>query len=254
MPNESLNSLEKQEIGEALTSFGLATNEQKVYLSLLTDGPSTLTPLGRRLRLPVTTVQSISIRLHERGLLNATKHKSRHVYSALDPIVFKKILKQRTQDISSVIPLLKSLETKKGQASKLTIYYRERVTDILNQALDSKTKTIYEIVAAQDFQKLIGEKFHFTRRRVAKKIHLKSLRVLKREIKNYSADTNRRELREAKFLPGQLTFQTSIFMWDNTIAFFSTKDEGLAWTVESKALRESFHQLFELLWELSRKI
>ncbi len=244
----------QQEINEALSKFGLLPNEQAVYLALLSSGPNTITPLGRSLHLPITTVQSIANRLHERGLVNITKNKSRHVYSALDPAVLKKILEERLHEVTTIIPLLKTLETSGRNISKVSVYYRERVADILHNALSTKQKTIYEIVAAQDFQKLIGEKFHFTRRRVAKNIHLKSLRISKREIKNYNTDSNRRELREAKFLPAQLTFHASIFMWDNTVAFFSTKEEGLAWTVESKVIRETFQQLFDLLWEIGRRI
>lgn len=254
MKFESLSPLQSEEVNEALTSFGLLPNEQAVYLALLSYGPNTITPLGRSLHLPITTVQSIANRLHERGLLQITKNKSRHIYSALDPIVLKKIIEERLREVSTVIPLLKTLETNVKSTNKISIYYRERVADILQSALQTKQKTIYEIVAAQDFQKLIGEKFHFTRRRVAKNIQLKSLRVIKREIKKYDNDSNRRELREARFLPTQLTFHASIIMWDDTVAFFSTKEEGLAWTVESKVLRETFQQLFDLLWEIGRKI
>ena len=80
----------QQEINEALSNFGLLPNEQAVYLALLSSGPNTITPLGRSLHLPITTVQSIANRLHERGLVNITKNKSRHVYSALDPAVLRK--------------------------------------------------------------------------------------------------------------------------------------------------------------------
>ena len=60
-----------------------------------------------------------------------------------------------------------------------------------------------------------------------------------------------RELREARFLPPELTFRTSISFWDDTVAFFTTTGEGIHWAVESRTLRETYQQLFELLWSIS---
>ena len=140
------------------------------------------------------------------------------------------------------------------QVQEIQVYFRERMTDIFHQALTSKNKLVYEIVAAKDIQDILGEKFHFTKRRVATNVHLQSLRVESREIKKYMAATHARELREAKFLPRELTFQCSIMFWDDTIAFFTTKEEGLAWTVQSSSLRETFQQIFTLLWSVSRKM
>jgi hypothetical protein len=124
--------------------------------------------------------------------------------------------------------------------------------DIFFEALKTKQKVIYEIVAAQELQDILGEKLHFTKRRLEKTIRLKSLRVEKREIKAYSKLRHIKELREARFLPRELTFSTSIMFWDNTVAFFTTNSEGLAWVVESGSLHTMVMQLFTLLWDVSR--
>jgi hypothetical protein len=113
---------------------------------------------------------------------------------------------------------------------------------------------VYEIVSAKELQKILGEKFHFTKRRMQEKVRLKSLRVEKNEIKKYTRSIHEKELREAKFLPRELTFRSSMMFWDNKVAFFTTKEEGIAWIVESKVLSETMKQLFELLWSVSRRI
>ncbi len=136
----------------------------------------------------------------------------------------------------------------------MRVYFRERATDIFHEALGTKDKLVYEIISAQDFQAMIGEKFHFTRRRIAAKINLKSLRVEAHEIKKYSAAAHRRELREAKFLPREFAFRSSVMFWDDTVAFFTPKNEGIAWTVQSPAIRTMFSELFEMLWSVSRRM
>ncbi len=126
------------------------------------------------------------------------------------------------------------------------------VKGLFHEALASKEKPVYEIVAAKDLQEILGEKFHFTRRRLKAGVKLRSLRVEKREIKKYSSATHARELREAKFLPREMTFRCSILFWDDMTAFFAPKDEGLAWVVQSRAVAEMMRQTFELLWSVSR--
>lgn len=254
MEIKDLTRAQRNEIDEVLAAFGLDAKEREAYLALLRAGQMTITPLSRMLDLPVTTVQSVLGRLEKTGLVRVTARKSRHAYDAHDPAVLRRILERRLQETGGVIPLLQKLRSEPGAAPKIRIYYRERVTDIFHQALTAKDKTVFEMVAAEDLQDILGEKFHFTKRRVERGVRLKSLRVESREIKKYSAAAHIRELREAKFLPRELTFRASIMFWDDTVAFFTTKEEGLAWMVESRTMRQTAEQLFGLLWSVSRKM
>ena len=244
----------QKEIREILNSFGITNNEQVVYLGLLELGTSTVTPLARFVDLPTTTTASIAERLYVAGFATVTKRRSRHVYTATEPKEIKKIFEKRLNEIKEITPLLETLQASYTTEAKIRVYYRERMADIFNAAAKPKNKLVYEIVAARDFQEIIGEKLHFSRRRVEYGTRLKSLRVEAREIKKYSTDSNRRELREAKFLPRELTFKASFMWWDQTAAIFTTKSEGTAVVIESPVLTESLTQLFNLLWSVSRSM
>lgn len=241
-----------KEIREVLERFGLRAADQKVYLALVASGASTLSPLSRQTGLPVTTVQSVAKRLVDLGIVNVTKRKSRSVFEADDPAVLRRILERQAEEVAGIIPMLQKMKSGPTMSPKIRVYQRERVSDVFHEALKAKDKLVYEIVSARDLQDVLGEKFHFTKRRVAGGVRLNSLRVESQEIKKYSKATHARELREARFLPRDLTFRCSIMFWDDTVAFFTTKAEGLAWTVESKTLRETFEQVFSLLWSVSR--
>jgi sugar-specific transcriptional regulator TrmB len=253
MNNTNLNNLELKEIKEFLTEFDLGANDIQVYLALLRGGKNTLTPLSKQLSLPITTIQSILIRLSEKGIVMSTKNKTRHVYEAYDPSILKVILQRKLEDVGNVLPLLRKLKNTEDDHlhPKVKIFYKDRITDVFHQALECEDKMICEIVSAGNFQEMIGEKFHFTKRRVEKNIRLRSLRVRAHEIKKYSKKTHALELREAKFLPHELDFLGSLMVWDNTVAFFTSKKEGLAIMVESKVIRDTIMQLFELLWSVS---
>ncbi|MSU74964.1 MAG: hypothetical protein EXS55_00385 [Candidatus Magasanikbacteria bacterium] len=248
----NLTPLQKQELAEVLLSFGLKEKEQRVYIALLRAGQTTATPLARLAELPPTTTESILQRLLEYGLISASKHKSRHVYEAHDPTVLKRLLEKKLREVAAAIPLLQTIKKDYTTSTKVKIYYRDRLTDIFESAMNCKSKIIYEIVSPKNFQEILGEKYHFTKRRLEHGIKLKSLRVESHEIKKYSPVIHTRELREAKFLPRELTFQATILFWDTTVAIFATKTEGSAVTITSPVFSEMFKQLFDLLWSISR--
>lgn len=250
----SLSTTEQKEIQETLAQVGLSPLEQRAYLALLENGVSTATPIAQLLSLPLTTTQSLLARLAKRGIVHVTKRKSRSVYEAKDPVAFKTLLEQTLQEVAHMIPLLRSMRAEQSAPMRVRIYERERMTDIFRQALLSKEKRVYEIVSAKDLQEILGERFHFSKRRVAAGIHLKSLRIEAREIKKYSSASHVRELREAKFLPKELTFTCSVLFWDQTVAFFTAANEGVAWVVQSASFSQMIRQLFELLWSISRKM
>ena len=254
MQFSELPSLQRKEIDEVLERFGLNAKDRAAYLSLLTLGKATLTPLARSVGLKPTTVQAVLGRLAERGLVKVSKRGSRSEYESLDPVVLRRLLERQAEEVANVLPALRSLGEGMAAPAKIRIYNRDRMADIFHLALKAKGGLIYEIVAAKDLQDILGESFHFTTRRVKAGLKLKSLRVEAREIKHYSAATHARELREARFLPRELTFKSSLMFWDDTVAFFTTREEGLAWTVQSKTLRETNEQLFNLLWQVSRKM
>ena len=249
-----ITSLQNKEVQEVLKKFGLNDKEKDVYLGLIQSGAATLTPLSQRLRLPITTIQSILNRLHNEGLVGISKKRGRHVYEAYDPAILKKIREEEIREINNILPFLEKLQGEATGAAKIRVFYRERMTDIFLEALDSESKVVYEIVSGRDIQEVLGEKFHFTRRRLEKGIHLKSLRLEKTEIKKYSRATHLQEMREARFLPKEMFFKSNLLFWDNQIAIFSAKNEGLAILIESQSIGQMISQIFELLWSVSRRM
>lgn len=235
-----------------LSRFGLNGKEQAAYLALLPLGRTSLTPIAHAAGLPVTTAQSIMARLAEAGLVAVAKRGSRNVYEAHDPVILRRLLERQIEEAAGIIPHLQKLRSDERRPARIRVYERERMTDVFHLALAAKRKPLLEIVSAKDLQEILGEKFHFTRRRLKVGLPLRSLRVEKYEIKKYSKATHARELREAKFLPRELAFKASLMCWDDTVAFFSSKDEGLAWTVESRSIAETVRQLFDLLWSVGR--
>ncbi len=246
------NLLDQQkEISQTLSEFGLNKKDQDVYLGLLKAGLTTLTPLSRSLGLPPTTVQSALARLERRGIIGVTKRKSRSVYEALDPIVFRDLLKEQATALASITPLLQQMKSDVQEKTHIRVFERERVAEILNQSLKSKEGEVLEIMSAKPFQDVIGESYHYTKRRMKTGVSLRSLRIRETEIKKYNQTVHKKELREARFLPKELSFRASALIFDNTVALFSTKSEGAHVMITSKSISDMYRQIFSLLWSVS---
>ncbi len=242
----------KQEISEVLARYGLSVPEQSVYLALIAESPLTLSPLATRLDVPVSTVQSIIKRLMEKGIVVATKRGSRHHYAALPPETLKKQTERLLEELAGIMPFLKEIREEPSARIGVRVLYREHVRTVFYEILEAKDRIIYEIVSPRDLQRVLGEKMHFNRRRVAKGLALKSLRVASEEIKNYTKERNRLERREVRFLPPSCTFVTSLFIWDQSVAFFSRKEEGIGVVITSPSLTLMLRQWFDILWSVSR--
>lgn len=247
-----LTQPEWTEVGEVLTALGLNGKDQQAYLALLSLGSATVTPLAKNLSWPVSTAQATALRLRSKGLVTVTARGSRHRYAAIEPARLVALAKKRFEEVQAVAPLLERLAGKAEKSGKTRIYYENQVAPVFLEALACKSKLVHEIVSGRDIQDMMGERLHFSRRRVRAGVHLRSLRVESREIKRYTRATHTRELREARFLPKELTFPCSVLFWDDTVALLTTYGEGLAVVVESPSLVRTFHQLFDLLWQLSR--
>lgn len=248
----NITTTQLREIREVLAAFGLKEKEHQVYIALLQSATTTTTPLSRKVHLPVTTTESILERLATKGLIEITKRKSRHLYTAADPAVLRRTIEEQLEEMKGIIPLLETLKKEYTTDASVRVFYRERFNSIFDIILADKPPVLYEIVAARPIQDILGERYRFTRRRVTRGIRLKSLRVEKEEIKKYSRLSHERELREAKFLPRELSFRASLFCWNDTVAIFTTRSEGTALVIKSPVLFQTFQQLFMLLWSISR--
>jgi sugar-specific transcriptional regulator TrmB len=243
---------QEKEISEVFEQLGLNNLDQSVYLTLLGFNQTPITPLVKVLHRPLTSIQSALQRLSTKGFVLITKRGSRQIYEAADPSAVKEYLIKQLWEVEQILPELSRLNLKKSSGAKIQIFSGDGIREIFFKALDTKSKLIHEIVAGAPLQSVLGEKFHFTRRRLKNGIKLKSLRVESRELKRYSKESHSRESREAKFLPREMTFPCSVMFWDNFVAIIPPKTEGVACLIESPSIKQMFQQIFDMTWLISR--
>jgi sugar-specific transcriptional regulator TrmB len=100
---------ESRDLALGLQAFGLTEYEAKVYVALLSNGPSTVNQLQYVAGVPRTKVYQVSLQLIKKGALKELEGKPVR-FEALPPEVFQNVLTEREHGIKSLRRVMNSLK------------------------------------------------------------------------------------------------------------------------------------------------
>ncbi len=100
---------EPRDLASGLQGFGLTDYEAKVYVALLSNGPSTVNQLQYAAAVPRTKVYQVSQQLVRKGVLRELEGKPVR-FEALPPEVFQNALSERERSIKSLRRVMTSLK------------------------------------------------------------------------------------------------------------------------------------------------
>jgi sugar-specific transcriptional regulator TrmB len=100
---------ESRDLALGLQSFGLTEYESKVYIALLSKGPSTVNQLQYISGVPRTKVYQVSLQLIKKGALKELEGKPVK-FEALPPEVFQNVLTERERGVKSLRRVMNSLK------------------------------------------------------------------------------------------------------------------------------------------------
>ncbi|MBI2410962.1 MAG: hypothetical protein HYV32_03690 [Candidatus Kerfeldbacteria bacterium] len=105
----------------------------------------------------------------------------------------------------------------------------------------SSLTDIYQLLTAAYDEK------HYIPARLENNIRFRAL--VRKDIRTLQlAKNNPKEMRESKFLPENISFTATQFIYQNKIAYISPKKEPMGVIIESADLAQMERQKFELLW------
>ena len=93
-------------ISETLSEIGLSPSESKIYLSLVTGGPSPATDISKETGIHRANVYSTLHRLSRKGLVTSSKLDRHVLFSANDPDMLLAMLKEKEDSLRLIIPQL----------------------------------------------------------------------------------------------------------------------------------------------------
>lgn len=246
-------------INEVLDQLGLSNGEIQVYTCLLQNGPLSPTDIARKTALKRPNIYDVVKDLEKNGLVYYQLINKKKLIAASDPPKIAEMVKQKLDLAQSIIPLLKAINKEGSFQSRITFYQgKKAVQNLFNEALNMQGKELLGLWAAKDMDKILEKKVveAFIKQRLKKGIRLKTLHPIDKESfydNEVKTDLGRR-LTEMAYLPEQYTFSLSMQIYDNKVAFYSTRKEGYGFMVESREFSEVIRMLYDLAWNNSGKL
>ncbi len=242
----------------ALEQLGLDKREGQIYTALLANGPSSPTEIANITGIKRPNIYSYVKELEKQGLVYYQLLNKRIYIKAANPNRLTELAEEKLNLAKLVVPTLIQ-NNRSGFESKITFYKgRKAMQNLFNQALEMKGKELLGVWAAKDMDKILGKRTieQFIAKRVKKGIKLKSLRPIEKEslYENETINIEGKKLTEAAYLADTYTFSLSMSIYDDKVAFFSSKEENYGFLVESKEFSQIQKMFFNIAWSSSGKL
>ena len=240
---------------KTLRQFGLKEKEVKIYLTLLSFGPSSVRKISQESKINRGTSYDILKKLIEMGLVSYYEKKSHQYFAPEDPAKIISILEEREKEIIKTkkevlktIPDLQSLYSNILQKPFVKYYEgysgtKEILKDVLRITSKLEDKE-YFVYSAESIREYLYKSFKsFSEERIEKDIKVKVIALGKGG-----------ELRgkdERKWLDNNdENAPNYIIIYGNKVAFISIGPTGepIGTIIEDKATSQMQRIIFKYLW------
>jgi sugar-specific transcriptional regulator TrmB len=242
------------EIPHILQQLGFSEKEIRVYLTLLSGGPSSVRRLAKDTELNRGSVYEILKSLQKRQLAGMYQKHKKQFFIAEDPEKLIEVIAHKEQEVTGLkrhlaeaLPELKSLYVHGG--AKPTVKYYEGskgVTVILEDLLrtmsdqSDKMYRVYSSIALREY--LYREYPHFTKERIARRLNVRVIAI--------GAGGDDQPLAERRWLSAKKGSPTYSIIYGQKVAFFSLDAKGtpLGVLIEDASVAETEQMIFDHVW------
>jgi HTH-type transcriptional regulator, sugar sensing transcriptional regulator len=240
------------DIQKALMEFGLNEKEAKVYLFLLERGQNKAQDISKQTGIIRQTVYELLNKLEHLGLVSEITQNKKNSFEASKPDKLLSLLDEKKKILESVMPSLNELENKITSRSNARLYRGIKGIKAINEEV-LKSKEIKTILPK--FGEELMKDFYvgnFSVKRIKRKTPLK---ILRGEIKNEfqkSILTDKKALREVRFLEELNEIETQWILYNDSIAIISFHKDPFGVIIEDKLICATFNLLYEILWKIAK--
>jgi HTH-type transcriptional regulator, sugar sensing transcriptional regulator len=242
---------------ELLEKFGIPKKEGQIYLALLELGPSSVTEVAKRSKIPRTNAYHLLNSLIAKGLVNEVPKEgtSKMVFVAEDPARILQMLRNERDkferlynEAEELMPELQSVYNRSDK--KLKVRFFEGVEGLISAYEDTLTAST-EILAAASVEHqhtfFPGYFPAYYNRRTKKGISVRCI-LADSEGSRRIKEMDETHLRKTMIVPERFAISPELNVYDNKIALLSLKEKFGA-IIESEEIADAFRKLFELCYE-----
>ena len=239
---------------QQFAALGLDENLSRAYLAALELGEATVQVVAKKARLGRTTAYHVLARLESEGLIRIVAAGGRRRVIAEDPVVLLQRLESRRETIAHLLPQLRSMYNRARSKPEIRYYEgAEGIRTVLWDTLGCRSKTLRGILSMVELIETPGlaEIDRFLQERVKRGIFLKVLRSAARDVQDIWP-TSKEEMRELRYAPPAISLSMTTFLYDDKVAFISSKKENYGMIFQSEEFAQLHGNLFDGLWTVSQ--
>lgn len=239
-----------------LTKQGLSGNQIKTYLAVLSLGRATTIDVARKTGLKRTTVYDVLAGLINLGYVSETKKGKRRLFISEDPSLIVSRFEERLSDMKLLVPALQNMYSASVPIPQVKFYDGiNGVQSVFDQLLNIKSKEQLFWSSITDMVEVLGKRYleSWIKRRVRKGIRSKVL--ISKQIRSLDSLFEAKEsyLREIHWLPPEFLFNGVCCVFDNKVAYISTRKESFGFIIESEAYSSMMRMVWQSMWAITRE-
>jgi sugar-specific transcriptional regulator TrmB len=244
-----------ENIDKILKEYGLDEREAGLYLASLALGRASIAEIAKKAGIKRTTAYLTFQSLEKKGLMGSFRMSSGLRFVATQPEMLVEKTERQLEELKLILPQLKSISEKTDGPR---IYYyegKEGYFTAVEDSLKMTNETVRHMGSLAEIHRVIGRDYdlnYYVPSRVKRHIMIHGL-YFQSEISGDIQKRNAIELREIRYLPEKYNYKTSILIYGDKVAIFSSKKELVTVIIESKDIAETERKKFDLIWDLLGK-
>lgn len=238
-----------------LQDAGLNETEAKIYIAALELGQASVGRLAQKSDIKRTTVYLSLENLMQKGLMSATNKKGRRYFYAEDPRNLERIMEERKNRITKLIPELLAFTNLVDKKPAFRYFEGEDgIKEVLEDALtypNSEICMMYSESYLYDFDdKYFAD--YYVPKRVGKKISTRTIIPNNAEMHEL-IKSNQKSLRQTKFVsPDLFQLKIEVMLYEKNKVSIISFQERFAIIIESPHIHQSFKGIFETMWAMAK--
>ncbi|MGB0757500.1 MAG: TrmB family transcriptional regulator [Patescibacteria group bacterium] len=243
MNTSSINSL--------LQDLGLTENEARVYVAMLSLGPTTALELSKQSQVKRTTVYLALESLKEKGLVRIEIKGLKRVFVAESPERLELMLDIKKQTLTQSLPDLLSMYNTQGEQGRVKQYEgKEQIKHVYDSLLTSiRPKEDYLVFGDSTKWHDLDPKFFskFIERRSKLSINIRII-LQDSEIARHYKKFEKNHNQEIKLLPSSVELSTNVVVLPRKVVIHNLLPPMSAIVVENSSVVKTHKEMFEIMW------
>ncbi|MFZ2192766.1 MAG: helix-turn-helix domain-containing protein [Candidatus Moraniibacteriota bacterium] len=252
-------------LDKILEEIGLSENSIRIYMRLLEGSSFSARQLAENLNIPRPSVYDNLKILMNKGLVVEHDKENKKIFTADDVKNLPQLIKSKREtleefetEIKKILPLL--TKQTKNIEPKIKFYSgAEGIRQVLRDMLwyeNIETLTMWPI---SEMVEVLGKDYlaDLNRRRIRRNISIKGIWPEDKAVKlkeHPFLGVGKKHLRELRLAPKNMIWNMSYWLYDDKVAFISSRQEGFGFVIHSKDFSELIRTQFEVIWKISKTI